>query len=500
MKGLTTDSKDDSKSVSQNELIRLSCELWEKTLCHTPETNSSLLWQEHLMIREKLESIAKIQMENADISEKSPTRKEALAKFLEWVNTVGIEHEGVAVDTDDGDLFYGLKAVSSIQSGSDIVKVPRTAILSLDEARKSIVFRKAFERDMIIKSMDNVALALMLCCHKLLPNSFWHSYLNVLPNTYDTPLHFSVDELQSLRPSPVFEDSLLLYRSVARQFIYFLLIIVGAQKSSHFKRTKKESVHSSIFSQTPFTQNNFTFNLYRWAVSSVSTRINLIPSLELKDPSGSPKMIPALIPFLDMANHENLPKESRNMVNFSVHSDSAVIATQRNYCANERITIYYGSRSSHDFFLHNGFVPPGENVNESFKLKLGLSKTDKFRTARLDLLRGIGFSTDSNIFLFEVKCVEPYVDRSLIEFAKIFTAKDPSVIGEMNDVETKLSSKQAWSFLRERFYVLRLSYGELSSEPLTGRQLMINRLKRSELKLLDKVVAFCDNQLTKLEG
>lgn len=59
-----------------------------------------------------------------------------------------------------------------------------------------VAYRRCFERDIIVQSMTNVALALMLCAQRLIPDSSWQPYLNVLPRSFDTPLYFSVEELQ----------------------------------------------------------------------------------------------------------------------------------------------------------------------------------------------------------------------------------------------------------------------------------------------------------------
>uniref|UniRef100_A0A914SF55 Bestrophin homolog n=1 Tax=Parascaris equorum TaxID=6256 RepID=A0A914SF55_PAREQ len=43
-----------------------------------------------------------------------------------------------------------------------------------------------------------------------------------------------------------------------------------------------------LFLNAPFTVSNFTFDLYRWAVACVTTRINFIPSQYAKDSNGEP--------------------------------------------------------------------------------------------------------------------------------------------------------------------------------------------------------------------
>ncbi len=52
------------------------------------------------------------------------------------------------------------------------------------------------------------------------------------------------DCAQSLRPSPLFEDSLLFYRNVARQFVYFHMIV--QRNLQHEKARKVDTVHESI--------------------------------------------------------------------------------------------------------------------------------------------------------------------------------------------------------------------------------------------------------------
>lgn len=81
-------------------------------------------------------------------------------------------------------------------------------------------------------------------------DSFWKPYIDILPEKYPTILYYTSDELAELRvitslinesycfnyylsfniihilqPSPTFESSLKLYRSIARQYAYFYIKI-----------------------------------------------------------------------------------------------------------------------------------------------------------------------------------------------------------------------------------------------------------------------------------
>lgn len=483
-----------AKSPAFGELLRRCSELWELTLCRSPSHNAVELWKEHLMLREQLSEINLLQKKLGANEERRVDRREALTAFLDWADRMGIERRGVSIVYDERIGGFGLQATREIQQGDDIVCVPRKAILSWDLARKSSMLKKCIEHDVIARSMTNVALALMVCCQKLLPDSGWQPYFRVLPDSFSTPLYFSPEELQSLRPSPAYEDALLLYRNVARQFVYFLISIM---RTDEYRWIKKARNHNDacepIFLSTPFTSAAFTFNLYCWSVACISTRVNLIPSQEAKDSANEPLAVPSLIPVLDMVNHEFSSKAQADAVYFSAESESAGITAVRDYKMGDKVSIYYGKRSNRDFLLHNGFVPIGENANDSYKLKIGLAKNDKHRDIRLKKLSDIGFSTEAKIFAFEVDASEPYLHPSLIEFCRVFVADDPS-----EDLRSALVTKKAWAFLRDRFALLMKQYGNIREEANDNCASMVQRLKISELKILIKAEQFCALQLAQL--
>ncbi|KAL4002155.1 Rubisco LSMT substrate-binding family protein [Acanthocheilonema viteae] len=354
--------------------------------------------------------------------------------------------------------------------------------------------------------MENVALAMMLCCQKVVPESHWQPYIKVLPESFNTPLFFTVEQLQFLRPSPLFEESLLLYRNVSRQFIHFLLEIIRSDEFRHKKRKSKEEMSKiePIYVNSPLTASNFTFDLYRWSVACISTRINMIPSEVLKDATGQPRMIPGLIPFLDMANHSYTESAFHEAVHFSDEFDCAKIIAVRDYKPVESVNIFYGWRSNRDFLLHNGFVPLEKNVRDIYKLKIGLPKS-KREDARMYLFHVLGFVAESTIFAFEVSIRKPYFHDSLFRFAQIYVLDEvPSVAEEAEEaVNSSYNIRKAWNFLHDRFALLVRAYSttvdqvdpEFSRSVDTVRKSMIIRLKLSEMEILQKVKDFCKEQL-----
>lgn len=56
--------------------------------------------------------------------------------------------------------------------------------------------------DQILQVMPSVLLSLHLLCERRTEDSHWRPYLDILPETYSTPLHFTAEDLKHLKGSP----------------------------------------------------------------------------------------------------------------------------------------------------------------------------------------------------------------------------------------------------------------------------------------------------------
>lgn len=183
----------------------------------------------------------------------------------------------------------------SIPKSHVVARVPRHAMITLDLAKKSAMLKKAFERDPIVSGMDNVGLALFLACQWLnKEKSKWQSYISVLPTTFPTPLFYSEEQLLQLKPSPIFEEALMFYRTISRQFCYFLLAVAKNKLYESAQRRKEKNMEPPIFYNSPFTVANFTPTLYFWAVGIVTTRVNMVPSETLVGEDGKPTIVSSM--------------------------------------------------------------------------------------------------------------------------------------------------------------------------------------------------------------
>lgn len=229
------------------------------------------LWEEHLKLRALVEKAR--DMEQCNLNRRLlGARRSHVPNLLEWLKKHGAQIDGVEVadfGSDEGevipyirDLFFcfkqksftglGLRATRDIAESELVIAIPRKVIMSVDTARQSEMGR-LIEKDAMLQTMNNVTLALHLLLEKTSPASFWEPYINTLPPSYHTVLYFTEQEFDALKGSPAYLDALKQYKFVARQYAYF------------YKKF-----------QSTMLKDYFTFDEYRWAVSTVMTRQNQV--------------------------------------------------------------------------------------------------------------------------------------------------------------------------------------------------------------------------------
>ncbi|CAG9532718.1 unnamed protein product [Cercopithifilaria johnstoni] len=124
-----------------NKLQNRASELWEAALCRVPTSNTIELLTEHMMIRESLLEIEMMQKTFAGSLEIDSTyseqRKAALTDFVQWADSVGISHCFVEIAYDEDMDGFGLISSDYVTVGADLLRVPRKAIFSWDQARRS---------------------------------------------------------------------------------------------------------------------------------------------------------------------------------------------------------------------------------------------------------------------------------------------------------------------------------------------------------------------------
>ena len=341
-------------------------------------TTPAKLWEEYKEISALVDKIREIEGGHS-MCRSLPDRKAAVKPFMSWITELGAVVDGVEV-ADYGDKGLGLKVTKDIKEGEVVIKIPKKAMMSVDTAKASSI-GTLIEKDPLLQTMPNVVLAVHLLIERNSPASIWEPYINTLPHTYTTVLYYTQEQFEQLKGSPALEDALKQYKFVARQYAYFY----------------------RLFANT-LLKDYLTYDEYRWAVSSVMTRQNLVPSGQ------GDTGVNTLIPMWDMANHDN----GQLSTDYDPADNVTVCLAQREFTAGDQFTIFYGVRANCDLLIHNGFVFP-DNQTDCLTVKLGVAKTDPLANQRLQLLEKLQIHSHK----FYINRTEEPLDPKLVAFLRV---------------------------------------------------------------------------------
>jgi len=417
-----------------------------------------------------------------------------MQNFLQWVTEMqGAKIKNLRVKDFGPDRGFGLEVSEDTSRGETLISIPRKCFMSTETAKDSSL-STLMEKDPMLRTMPNVALSLHLVLEKNSPASYWEPYINILPSKYSTVLYFTPEEFAELKGSPALEDALKQFKYVARQYAYF------------YRKF-----------QSTMLKDYFTFDDYRWAVSTVMTRQNQVPVKDLS------KTTNTLVPFWDFSNHEGITGEEEISTDFNDDTGETFCMANRDFKSGEEFTIFYGKRTNADFLVHNGFVPVGSdgriiNAHDSYVLKLGVSKNDPVAADKLEMLDVLSIPRHGTYFpLSQGGGDKPPFDNVLLAFVRILCLKtkeelapfkeDPEKVRDLlNDsFEADLDDK-AYKYIETRCSLLLRSYpttldqdekllsdGE-EVKKLSANKLNCVRLRVEEKKILSLVVKHCQNK------
>ncbi|XP_020299751.1 histone-lysine N-methyltransferase setd3 [Pseudomyrmex gracilis] len=454
-KGKQHDPSSQQKHLStakRNELNALCEKLFD--LSSNPAYLTQL-WNNYLDISEVLLKVKRLEEMKTELSQRSL----GIGQFINWLIENKARVDGVSIADFPG-YDLGLKAEADFVQNQLILEIPRTLIFSTHTAASELI---VMQNDPLVQHMPQVALALALLIERHKENSKWKPYLDMLPNTYNTVLYMKANDMIELKGSPTLEAALKQCRNIARQYSYF----------SRVFQSNNNSVSAIL-------RDNFTYERYCWAVSTVMTRQNLIPS-----PDGS-RMIHALIPMWDMCNHEN----GRITTDFNASSDRCECYALRDFKKGEQIFISYGPRTNSDFFVHSGFVYM-DNDQDGFKLRLGISKADSLQKERIELLDKLNLPSVGEFLL---KPGAQPVSDTLLAFLRVFSMRKAELthwlhsdkvfdLKCMDCVLETVVEENVRKFLLTRLQLLIANYPTTLKEDLELLELTLPQVKKMAVQL-----------------
>ncbi|KRZ78148.1 Histone-lysine N-methyltransferase setd3 [Trichinella papuae] len=370
-------------------------------------------------------------------------------EFEQWCKKNSIKTFGVKPEAVEN-CGIGMVATEDIPQGKLLVLVPRKEMLTTGSLQSCPAMRHLLNDDPILSTMSNVSLTMAILYELFLgKKSHWYEYLRFLPTEYSVPLYFDEEAFSALKFSAFFDQAANVYASIVRQYSYFYQLLIG---------------RSSPFRGTPFKETNFTFENFRWAASTVMTRINFIPfQVELSEAGVATAMNePALIPMWDLFNHEVQALCS----DYDTDTDYGRVFSVKSWSAGDQVFIHYGDRGNYELFIGGGFVVDN-NPFDYFPLKLSLGQASDNYSLRMEVLkqRDLADIKVHRIFWGGDEMFQP----SILQFAIVHSA-DVAALEEMKNLPTGTApiSEQlrlkAKSFLRNRLSLLLNTYAKLPEE------------------------------------
>ncbi|CAG9861295.1 unnamed protein product [Phyllotreta striolata] len=476
-KGQGHKSKKTNSNRSKRELDELVDKLLRLSTTQQNDCTKSL--EDVKEIRFITEQLLNLQQSNTNAT--TIRSGVVVEEFVKWCGENQAKLEGCQIAEFEG-FDLGLKVCEEIPPASLVISVPRNLFLTVEAAKKTEL-KRLFDKDQMLRNMHNVALAMFLIFERFKSDSFWRPYINMLPSSYTTVLYFTVDELLELKGSPTFETALKQIKSIARQYAYFHKLF-----------------HTSDDPVCVFMREKFTYDVYRWAVSTVMTRQNTIPSED-----GETTMN-ALIPLWDICNHTN----GQITTDYNPEKKRCECLALKQYQPGEQFFIFYGARTNADLFIHNGFVYE-DNIYDGYWMKLGISKSDPLQEKRTELLNKLQINPTGSFFL---KKAPLHMDGALLAFVRIFNMNEEQLrhwldsdrSDDVQYLECALDTcleKKSWSFLQARLKLLLAIYkttleedGKLLEDTGLGtnRKLAI-RMRSTEKSILRSWMDYVDQYI-----
>ncbi|KAI9219934.1 hypothetical protein BC828DRAFT_384788 [Blastocladiella britannica] len=339
----------------REEFVRLTEKLIDKILTCTQVPlpagmSADLEWQYfeeiHDLMVELIDTQEKLAKEfRKTLPKPKGSIADRLAKFKKWLIANGVDKD-VPIDFK-ADLEEGIGAVATrkIKAGEEILKIPRSLMLTTLSAQRSVRIREFLNADRQRRNdlPMSVLLILHILEHKHDPTSNFKAYLDVLPESFPLPVFYAPSEMVALKGTTAVRDAAQRLREVLRGYA---LTYYAVEKS------KLLSVWQ------------YTFSEYRWAACVLYTRQNSIPgysqaeAAEFKkmgvETERLPRQVLALIPGWDFINS----KDGLEITSTNDFDEGAQVFTApETVKEGQQIYMsYFTTRSNRDRFLCSGFI------------------------------------------------------------------------------------------------------------------------------------------------
>lgn len=216
------------------------------------QTNINIDWAQYLEITKNLDQLRRLQ---SPLKNDGPSRDQGLVAFTEWCSAGGAQFSEIEVKKVSASYEMGLVAKNDLPADKVFIQIPDNLIFAWRRVENKLPV--ALRACPLFFDASHVRLAFALCVEKLLPSVEWRPYLDILPPAYRTCLYWTAVEMEELKGSTTaLPAALKQCKFIAAQYAFLYKCIHTLQGPELMLQALKD---------------NFTYELYRWAVSTVSS-------------------------------------------------------------------------------------------------------------------------------------------------------------------------------------------------------------------------------------
>jgi histone-lysine N-methyltransferase SETD3 len=214
-----------------------------------------------------------------------------------------------------------------------------------------------------------------------------------------------------------------------------------------------------------------------------------------------------LIPFWDMANHDN----GELSTDFDDENQSTLCMAHTDFQPGQQFTIFYGVRANIDLLVHNGFVFDANN-SDCLTLRLGISKNDPLAVDKFAFLEELAIPRTGHFFLNRLP--EKPIDNTLLFFLRVLCLNKDEIATFKEapekvkaDLGNEVSStpeldKRVFRYMETRCTLLMRSYPTsleddlelLKKEEISQKQYFCYLLRSKEKEMLIDAIVYCKSK------
>ncbi|UZJ54971.1 hypothetical protein CBS101457_004291 [Exobasidium rhododendri] len=321
-----------------------------------------------------------------------------VASFLTWFERLGGSICPSFEFAQDDVMGLSVFACADMTPDIQAIAVPSACCITADHASRRIL--NLFERDKesevsVLTGEEWIILYLML--HRVVNRGFplvkrddeqpskrprledssleaclLHSpYVSLLPGETLTPLHYTVEEIYSLKSTPLFGHAVERRHKSRRSCIKAVSWMLASIKEMQSDATWKSFLTTILQHPKRWGHDEQSWEVlkdWRWAETAYGSRA-FPPRLLGEDNAANARIVaPILIPGLDAFNHSRQAKVTWTFN--ALPQQHITLTLHRSVCKGDQVFNSYGPKSNEDLLASYGFVNEGLE-DDTITLKLG---------------------------------------------------------------------------------------------------------------------------------